>query len=79
MLACLTANINRAEKTEPIKHSIFLKYPSADVEVVERLCPEAVVVCLSVVPTSEMAELLLGIRDVLVATYVWEGDRFLYY
>jgi hypothetical protein len=79
MLACLTANINRAEKTEPIKHTVFLKYPTADLDVIERLCPEAASICLSIVPTTEMAEILLHIREELVASYVWSSDRCLYY
>ena len=78
MLACLTANINRAEKAEPFKHNIFLRYPTVDMEMVDRLSPEAVVICLSVVPTVPMAELLIGIKDVLVGTYIWGGDRWMY-
>jgi hypothetical protein len=78
MLASLTANINRAEGVEPIKHNMFLKYPSADEELVDALCPEAIVIILSLVPTTKMAEILLGIREVLTATYIWESDRWVY-
>jgi hypothetical protein len=78
MLASLTANINRAEGVEPIKHNMFLRYPSADEELVDRLCPEAISIILSIVPTTKMAEILVGIREILIATYVWESDRWVY-
>jgi hypothetical protein len=78
MLASLTANINRAEGVDPIKHSMFLRYPAAEGDLVEGMCPEAIAITLSLIPSSQMAELLLGIREMLTSTYLWETNRFLY-
>jgi hypothetical protein len=78
MLASLTANINRAEGIEPLKHNMFLRYPSADEDLVHGMCPEAIAIFLSLVPTTKMAEIMLAVRDVLTATYIWESDRWMY-
>lgn len=77
MLAALTANINRAEKTEPIGHHHFLRYPSADLSLIEGVTAESVSVSLSLVPSKQLAVNMLGMRDKLVATYIWQSDYWL--
>jgi hypothetical protein len=78
MLAALTANINRAENTEPIHHTSFLKYPAAEVPLISGLSCRAIAVSLNIVPPTKLAENMLGEREALIGNYIWLSDRWLY-
>ncbi len=78
MLSALTANINRAEKTEPISHTCFLRYPAADTPTIPGLDSDSAAVSLSVVPTQELANNMLNMREKLSATYLWESNQWLF-
>lgn len=77
MLTALTANINRAEKTEPISHNAFLRYPAADVQIIPGLSADAAAISLSLVPPKQLAMAFLELRERVAATYIWRSDQWL--
>lgn len=78
MMAALTANINRAEKSEPVNYTCFLRYPAADTKLIPGIDADSAGVSLSVVPTQELAENMLSMRDRLAASYIWNSQQWLW-
>ena len=78
MLAALTANINRAEGTEPLSPSSFLKYPAAEVNLIDDISLDVLGISLNLVPSSRLAENVLSMREKMMSTFIWRSERFLY-
>jgi hypothetical protein len=78
MLAAVTVNMNRKEGDEPISYDAFLPYPAADQKLIEGLSPLALAISSKVIPSQNLAPILVPMKQQIISSYYWLSNRWVY-
>lgn len=78
MLAAVTVNLNRKEGDEPISYDAFLPYPAAEQKVIEGLSPLALAILSKVIPSQNLASILIPMKQQIISTYYWKIYHWIY-
>jgi hypothetical protein len=77
MLASLTYNINRGEKSPTLDHKAFLRFPSVESWDIHDMSLSAIVITSQIIPPTKLIPIWEGEREKLIASYYWLSDMWL--
>jgi hypothetical protein len=78
MLAAVTVNMNRDKGSEPTSYDAFLPFPAADQKMIEGMSPLALAITSKIIPSQNLAPILVPMKQQLVCTYYWVSNRWIY-
>jgi hypothetical protein len=78
MLGAVTLNLNRQEGSEPVNYDVFLPYPAADQSVIEGLSPLALAIMSKVIPSQNLAPILIPMKQQIISSYYWLSYRWMF-
>jgi hypothetical protein len=78
MLASVTVNMNRKESDDPVPYDAFLPFPAAEQPLIEGMSPLALAITSRIVPSQNLAPILVPMKQQIVSTYYWTSGRWVY-